>query len=240
MKAAAAPRRRLLPAIAGVLAVALLGVAAWQGYVAVASQPIARVVYAGELDRLPHADLDALAQAVQAAERPSLQAVRASARKVPWVRDASVRRRFPDAIEITFSVHDALAQWDEGRLVSTTGEVFVGEGAADLPRLRGPEGSAALMAAQYIAIAREVAPLGSPVAELRLSQRGAWLAVLASGLTLQLGRGDVLPRLRRLAAAWPKLLAQEPEPHYVDLRYPNGFATRRAATVTVTNKNQNK
>ncbi|HSJ97081.1 MAG TPA: cell division protein FtsQ/DivIB [Myxococcota bacterium] len=240
-KPAPPPRRPVLPAIAGALAAALLALAGWQGYLAVAAQPIQRVIYAGELDRLPQADLEALSQAIQAADRPGLAAMRASARRVPWVRDATVRRRFPDAVEITFRAHDALARWSDDELVSTRGEVFrAGDGAGDLPRFRGPEGSAPAMAWTYADIAPVLAPLGSPVAELRLSRRGAWHVVLRSGLTLQLGRGEIATRLERLVAAWPRITEREPAPEYVDLRYPNGFAARRAATVTVIRGNDGK
>ena len=239
-KPAPALRKRLLPAIASCVALAIFVAAAWAGYSAVASRPIERVIFAGELDRLPHADLEALSQAVQRASRPGLAAVRAAALRMPWVRDATVRRRFPDAVEITFEVHEAIARWDDERLVSADGRVFRADHADGLPRFRGPEGSAAAMARQYAAIARELAPLGSPIEELRLSQRGAWHAVLRSGLTLQLGRGDVAARLARFVAAWPRLIAHEPEPQYVDLRYPGGYATRRAATVTVPHKNDRK
>lgn len=239
-KPAAAPRRRLLPMIGNALAVAAFSALAWGGYTAVASQPVKRVVFAGELDRLPQADLEALTHAVQQADRPGLAAVRASALRVPWVRDATVRRVFPDAVEISFVAHEALARWDDERLVSPEGVVFRGDRAEGLPRFRGPEGSAAAMARQYAVVAREIAPLGSAVEELRLSPRGAWHLVLRSGLTMQLGRGDVAERLARFVAAWPRLLEQQPEPHYVDLRYPGGFATRRAATVTVPKKNDPK
>lgn len=240
-KPAPVPGKRLLPAIASLVALAILVAAAWAGYSAVTSRPIERVIFAGELDRLPHADLDALSQAVQRASRPGLAAIRTAALRVPWVRDATVRRQFPDAVEITFEAHEAIARWDDERLVGASGEVFRADRADHgLPRFRGPEGSAAAMARQYAAIARELAPLGSPIEELRLSQRGAWHAVLRSGLTLQLGRGDVAARLARFVAAWPRLIEQEPEPHYVDLRYPGGFATRRAATVTVPHKNSRK
>lgn len=232
MSAPSPLRKRLLAFGAGTLAAALLAAAAWQGYAYVVAQPVKRVIFAGETDRLPHADLDALAAAVQAAPGAPLASIRESARRVPWVRDATVRRRFPDALEIRFTAQSALARWDDERLVSASGEIFRGE-AANLPRFRGPEGSAALMVREHAAIAAALAPLGDAVAELRLSQRGAWTAVMASGLTLKLGRGDVRPRLERFAAAWPRLAEQGPAPQYVDLRYPNGFAARRAAVVTV-------
>lgn len=237
----AAPRRRWLPAVGGALALAAMAILAWAGYAAVVERPIARVIFAGDLDRLPHADLEALTQAVQRADRPGLAAVRASALRMPWVRDATVRRRFPDAMEITFTAHRALARWDDERLVSVEGELFLADRADHgLPRFRGPEGSAGAMAKQYALLAPELAPLGSPIQELRLTPRGAWHAVLESGLTLQLGRGEVVPRIRRFVAAWPSLVEKGPEPQYADLRYPGGFATRRAATVTVSSPHERK
>ena len=63
---------------------------------------------------------------------------------LPWVRD--VRRcaaRFPDALEVTFEAHEALARWDESRLVSARGEVFTADYEGGLPRFSGPEGTAA-------------------------------------------------------------------------------------------------
>ncbi len=115
--------------------------------------------------------------------------------------------------------------------MSPRGEVFHGDERRKLPRFRGPDGAAPLMASEYGAIAQALAPLRIPVAELRLSARGAWQVVLASGLVLELGRGDYLPRLVRFARAWPQLAAQGVESAHADLRYPNGFALRRAADV---------
>jgi cell division protein FtsQ len=224
--------RRIALAVAGVLVAALLATATWHGYRELAAMPVKRVVFAGDVDRLPHADLDALTRAIQAAGSPSLETIRDAARRVPWVRAVTVRREFPGAVVLTFEAHEALAHWSEGRMVSTTGEVFLATDAGKLPRFRGPEGTAASMVHEYAEISKAVAPLRDPVVELRLSRRGAWQLVLESGLTLQLGRGPTAPRVARLAAAWPQISASQPD--YVDLRYPNGFAVRRAATLKVT------
>lgn len=229
------PGWRVLSALAGALALGLLAAGLWYGHRAIVTGDVRHVVLSGELDRLSHVELEALSQALRAAgpAAGNLQAVREAARRVPWVRDATVRRRFPDTIEIDFRAHRALARWDDERLVSVDGEVFAAEDGAALPRFRGPEGSAPAMTRQYAVVATAIEPLASPVAELRLSARGAWSAVLDSGLTLQLGRGDVRARLERFVAAWPQLAEAGQEPQYADLRYPNGFAVRRAAELTV-------
>ena len=230
MKKAAHPLRdRIVPVAAAAAVLAILGALGWYGLEAISSQPVRKVHFAGELGRIARADLEAFAQGVQgaASQGASLGAVREAARRIPWVRDATVRRRFPDAVEVTFQTHEPLARWDDGALVSERGEIFNAEYAGALPRFNGPAGAGVAMAGEYAAIAAAVAPVSRTVAELRLSKRGAWQVVLDSGLVLDVGRGDLLPRLERFAAAWPQLAAQGVETRHADLRYPNGFAVKR-------------
>ena len=233
------PLRRALRAIGGLAVVALLAAGIVYGLEAIDSQPIKRVLIAGEVDKIPRADLEAFAQGVQGASASgaSLAAVREAARRIPWVRDAAVRRRFPDAIEVTFEAHEALARWDDGVLVSPRGDVFHADFDGALPRFKGPEGAAAAMAREYPAIVAALAPFAAKVAELRLSRRGAWQVVLelpsprpspkgeGEQLTLELGRGDIHARLARFVAAWPQIAAGGVDTRHADLRYASGFAT---------------
>jgi cell division protein FtsQ len=218
--------RRIAAALAGSFAAIALATGAWLGIEAIAEQPVKRVVFSGDVDRIARSDLDALSQSIVGESRSStsLAAMREAARRIPWVREATVRRRFPDAVEIALEAHVPAARWDDAALVSTRGEVFSAAFSGDLPRLRGPDGTAAAMLDQYRALAPAVAPLAARIAELRLSPRGAWQAVLDSGLTLELGRGDVVARLARFAAAWPGLDAAARDTAHADLRYGNGFA----------------
>jgi cell division protein FtsQ len=218
--------RRIVAGVAAFVVVAAIAAIGREGYRNLVSQPVKRVVFAGNLDRLPHADLDALAQAIQSAPSGSvtLASVREAAKRVPWVREAAVRRLFPETIEITFQAHEAFARWNDAELVSPLGDVFAAEDDAKLPRLRGPEGSGRAVIAQYRALLALLEPVGSPIAELRLSARGAWQVLLESGLVLELGRADTHARAQRLAAAWPQVAARAAQARYADLRYPNGFA----------------
>ncbi len=221
-------RRRVLPAAGGAAMVALLAAGAWHGYQYTTSQPIRRVVFVGDAGRIARTDLEAFAQSVQGAAPTgaSLGAVREAARRIPWVRDAAVRRRFPDAIEVSFETHEPLARWSDGGLVSPRGEVFVAEHAGFLPVFKGPVAAAPRMAQTYPAIVKALAPLATAVVEIRVSARGAWQVLLESGLALELGREDILPRLDRFAAAWPGLPAGAGDAKLADLRYANGFAMK--------------
>jgi len=223
-------RSRVLPATAGVAVAAMLAAGAWYGYDYATSQPIRHVAFAGDTGRIARADLDAFAQSVQGLHPngASLDAVREAARRIPWVRDASVRRRFPDAIEVRFEAHEPLARWADGGLVSTRGEVFTAEHAAFLPLFKGPGGAASRMAQAYPGLAKAIAPLAAAIVELRMSARGAWQVVLDSGLTLELGREDIVARIERFVAASPRLPAGALDGKVADLRYANGFAMRVA------------
>lgn len=219
---------RLFRAGAGVAVLVLLAGGAWYGYASLVSRPIHHVQFTGDVDRVPPAALEALADGIRRASANGvrMESVREAARRVPWVRDASVRRRFPDALEIRVEAFDAVARWGEQGMVSARGEIFPARTSQKLPMFRGPDGSAAAMVAAFPAIAEALAPVGK-VSELRLNARGAWQVVLESGLTLELGRGDVQPRLARFAAVWPQLVERGVAPRSADLRHANGFAVKK-------------
>ena len=226
---------RVVRGVAAALAALALAIGAWKAFQAIESQPIGRVSFAGPAGRASQADLERFAHSIEgaSADRASLQSVREAARQIAWVRDAEVRRRFPDGVEITLDTYEPLARWGERELVSPRGEIFTADYDAPLPRFVGVPAGAPRMAAEYPGIAAAVAPLGNTVAELRLSQRGAWQVVLDNGMLLELGRGDIAQRLAQFVSAWPRLAAEGVDTKHVDLRYANGLAVQRVAAAPV-------
>ncbi len=127
-----------------------------------------------------------------------LDKARAAFEAVPWVRQATLRRIWPDRLAVHLDEHHPVALWlgDDGnqRLVNDFGEVFeanVGEVEDQkLPQFSGPEGTSAAMLSLY----RRLAPLFAaqrlePVT-MQLSGRGSWSLELDSGATVVLGRGS--------------------------------------------------
>lgn len=156
-----------------------------------------------------------------------LEATRAAFEKLPWVRTATLRRAWPDRLEVALEEHVALARWRDTALVNDRGEIF--EAAADLrlPVFAGPEGSAGEMAAQYGVFASQLAAIGRAPAQLRLSERRAWELELDNGDVLELGRQDLTARLGRFITVYERTVGRLPARAYrIDLRYPNGFALR--------------
>jgi cell division protein FtsQ len=159
-----------------------------------------------------------------------LAELRAGLERLPWVRRASVRRAWPDRIEVALEEHVALARWGNEGLVNVHGERFAGQSDADLPLFVGPPGTEGEIARRYARYSELVAPLGSPIERVVLSQRYAWQLTLASGMQITLGR-DADAAERRLARFIEAYVERaQPNPHLnlnVDLRYPNGFALRQ-------------
>ena len=148
---------------------------------------------------------------------------RAAFGKLPWVRDAQVRRRWPDALDISVEEHVALARWGENGLV-TRGESGSTPPATRTCRCFTPAGQRSDMSEMLGGLRQDLAPAGVKPAALWLSSRRAWKVGLDNQVQLELGRNDVSPRARRFAQYWKSKLAALPYSiEYVDMRYPNGF-----------------
>lgn len=174
-----------------------------------------------------------------------LQKARAAFESVPWVRHAVVQRVWPMRLAVKLEEHKPVALWaaDDGndRLVNSFGEVFeanTGDVEDDeLPRLQGPEGSAAAMLAMY----RRLAPLLEPLqagelTELHLSPRGSWRVTLDKGATVELGRGsddEVIARTQQFVRTLPQVVAAYQRPlESADLRHVAGFAVKLRGVTT--------
>lgn len=164
-----------------------------------------------------------------------LEAARASFAKLPWVRTASVRRLWPEGLSLTLEEHEAAARWrppgsHDGGLVNVQGEVFAADlpdDATALPRLSGPEGSAAELLARHAEFNGVLAAIGRRVEAVALSPRRAWQLRLDDGATIELGRDQerhpLALRLARFAAHYENVRARLGTVRVVDMRYPNGF-----------------
>lgn len=198
------------------------------------SFPVRSVSFAGEFK---HVDEKALAVAVMDSVRGNffllnLDAVRERARSVPWVYDATVRRLWPDGVQIAFSEQQLAARWGQVGWVNVQGDYvdLKGQPGPDgLPQLAGPEGMQDRLLEHYRQLSQILAPANLHVASLTLTPRHSWNMVLDNGLTLTLGREEPEPKVARFARVYPQALAaQAAKIRCVDLRYTNGFSVEWA------------
>lgn len=169
-----------------------------------------------------------------------LNRVRAAFEHVPWVRRASVRRVWPNRLQVGIEEHRPMAIWGEGQLLNTFGEPFVAnvdeaEEDGRLPSFAGPPGSEAQVVRRFEDLASWVAPMQRRPVALTLSPRYAWTVRLDDDTTLLLGRDQGMPieeRVRRWVAVFPSVQARlDRKAEVIDLRYPNGFAVKSVAVL---------
>ena len=167
-----------------------------------------------------------------------LAATRRAFESVPWVRQAIVRRVWPDKLSVRLEEHRPVALWsvEDGsdKLVNSLGEVFeanLGDVEDEgLPTLRGPDGSSTRMLRLWAALQTVVAGLDAQIETLELSGRGSWRAELDSGAEIEFGRGsddEVLERTRRFVGTVTQVTQRYQRPiEYADLRHNEGYAVR--------------
>jgi cell division protein FtsQ len=153
--------------------------------------------------------------------------------QVPWVRHVSLRRQWPQRLEVTIEEHEPLARWNGDALVNASGEVFSADYDGDLPQFEGADARAAEVTARYREWSSALDPLSLVVQQIRISARGGWrLRVTGpSGpLDIELGRNEPGERLVRFIAVYGRTIGTLARAgtriDRVDLRYRNGFAAR--------------
>jgi cell division protein FtsQ len=157
----------------------------------------------------------------------NLPQVRRAFEKLPWVREVTLRRHWPDRLEVAVTEHVPLARWGTVALVNTQGEIFHAAYDGNLPTFIGPPGTSKEVAIQYEFFRRQLAPLGTPPVLVQLTPRRAWQVRVEGGPTIELGRDDIENRLARFVDAHDRTLGTlKRRIDYVDLRYANGFAVR--------------
>jgi cell division protein FtsQ len=176
-----------------------------------------------------------------------LTSARQAFEDVPWVRQAVVRREFPNRLKVLLQEHLAVAYWGaegDSRLVNSFGEVFeanVDEVEQDaLPRLHGPDGEAAQVLAMYLTLAPVFEPLDLALEQVELTGHGGWRARLDTGAQIELGGGalaEVLVRAQRFLQTLTQVTSRYgrlPEAlETADLRHQDGYAIRLRGVTTL-------
>jgi cell division protein FtsQ len=156
--------------------------------------------------------------------------VRASLKKIPWVRDVVVERRWPYALDIRVEEYRAVGYWGDNDLLSDQGEIFRASARAPMPRFDGPISAAAETLARYREAKLALAPLGLEIKSMSVSSRGALTMNMRNGLVLDLGREQIEQRLARFTSLYSTWSAAERESvARVDLRYKSALAIARGS-----------
>jgi cell division protein FtsQ len=171
-----------------------------------------------------------------------LSVARQAFEAVPWVRQAIVRRVWPNRLAVQLEEHRAAALWVNAasgdatpdKLVNSFGEVFeanLGDVEDDaLPTLRGPDGSSARLLTLFGRLTPVFATLDARIDGLTMSGRGSLHAELDSGAEVELGRGsddEIVARTQTFVSTLPRVTGLYQRPlQSADLRHNDGYAVR--------------
>jgi cell division protein FtsQ len=158
---------------------------------------------------------------------------------VPWVAGVSLRRAWPDRLVVTLTEHRAIAVWDDGRLLSDRGQLFVAnvaeaEVSGPLPQVDAPARFSAEVARRLPQLAAHLASIGLALDAVEVSDRASWTLSTDGGLAIEVGRDDppgrLDERLTLIVSHYPAAAAQlGADPVRIDARYPQGFAVAAAS-----------
>ena len=216
---------------------------AWTGVMALQRLPVfplKQLVVVTAPDQVSRAQIEHTARSALSGNffTVNLDTAQAAFERLPWVRAASLRRVWPDGIELNLEEHRAAARWTpqegEARLVNTRGEVFLASTLEPLPAFAGPEGSSSRVLARYQEFSESLTAIGRRPTAIRLSAREAWQLKLDDGVVLELGRNQpkhpLAERLSRFTTHYASVSSSAKNRlqtiGVVDMRYPNGFALR--------------
>jgi cell division protein FtsQ len=215
--------------VVGGLAAACVVAAVYVSSVWLMDQPITAVSIEGPFERVSAVQLqDALANQVQTGFLSAdIGKIQRAAVRLPWIATASVQRRWPGTLVVTVTEEEPAACWGKEGLLNQAGELFAQAGdhlPAELPRLNGPDGTEAKVAAMYFRVEQQLEQRGLAALSLDLDARGAWTFRLNNGVSVRLGAAAVEQRLSRFFRILDLGVPMNAEQGaYVDMRYPNGF-----------------
>lgn len=152
--------------------------------------------------------------------------------RLPWIKQASVRKQWPDELKIHLVEFVPIARWNDQHMVDSDGNAFSVPAERTskqvLPGLYGPEGSESEVLQGYRDMGQVLAKDRFTLKEAAMTARRSWQVTLSNDIKLNLGRGDTMKRLARFVELYPVLQQQAQadgkEISYVDLRYDSGAA----------------
>lgn len=192
--------------------------------------PLSRVMIEGKLTHVnPNEVQDALSKVPNMGTfmTQDVNSLQAALKTLPWVKQVSVRKQWPDLIKVYIVEYKADAIWNSNALLNADGKVFNGNPSdidGNLVNLYGPDGSSENVLSVWETSNRLLKPLGRTITSVVLNERRAWQIILDNGIRLELGKDARENRLNRFIQLYRRLGDKAEQVSYIDLRYDTGAA----------------
>ncbi|MEE8365351.1 MAG: FtsQ-type POTRA domain-containing protein [Gammaproteobacteria bacterium] len=144
-----------------------------------------------------------------------------------WADSVSIRRIWPDRLNIRIVEKIPVARWDSEHLISHKAAVYHANTDAfrQLPLVHAVNSSPEKILYRYYQLATRFDALNEKLVSVAMDSRGALDIELASGLKIKVGRDDIDRKVERLVTIYQQQIQpRRDEIELLDLRYSNGFA----------------
>ncbi|MCP3688125.1 MAG: FtsQ-type POTRA domain-containing protein [Gammaproteobacteria bacterium] len=144
-----------------------------------------------------------------------------------WADAVSIRRVWPDQLEVNIIEKKPVARWSRSQLLSNKAVVYDADttGFDSLPLVHAVNSEPAGMLRQFYALSGRFSALQETLVSLRQNSRGALDIALADGLVIKVGRSEVNRKIARLISIYKQqIMPRRLHIRQLDLRYSNGFA----------------
>jgi cell division protein FtsQ len=202
-----------------------------RGAAALYATPVAHISVTGKLDsRHREAVRTTVASRIDSGLLAlDLKALQAELQALPWIYRATLRRQFPDTLEIRVIEQLPIARWGDSAFLNHEARVIEVADAQrwdSLPLIRGPEGSEARLMSHYQRLLELLRPLELQPLSLEEDDFGQLSVALDNGVQLVLGDRDHFgERVDNFLTLWRvELRAQAERVLRVDMRYADGAA----------------
>ena len=157
-----------------------------------------------------------------------LSRTRNAFKRLTWVREASIRRNWPDTLEVTIEEHKAIARWGKIGLVNNYGEIFNAATQEELPIFFGQDQHVKEITDKYMEMNKILGKELMQVGTINLSERLSWEITTNNQMRVILGKHKIINKLNLFTDNYQTILAElKNRIEYVDLRYKDGFAVKK-------------
>lgn len=194
--------------------------------------PINQVVFTGELK---HLDIKQMHKIIEIEMENGFLGVKLDEVSYllnlePWVKQVSVKKVWPDTLEINVTEHKPMATLNYQGIISQQGNYFepkVLNITKDLPIFYGEVTMINKMTEMYHALSRTLGKFNKTIKTLHLNKQDEWIVEFNRNIKIILGRKHVLQHFSRFLIAFNSNYNQfKNKIDTIDLRYSNGFSVR--------------
>ena len=145
-----------------------------------------------------------------------------------WTRQVTVRRHWPDRLEVRLHKVVPVARWGAQGYLAANGEPMeLPDEYYDLPKLSANISTPQQTMEVYRLLQLFASRLDLQIVTLSESSQGEWLVGFTDGMQVFLGARDVNARMRRFLRVYSNALRYQGQAvDYADARYTSGIAVR--------------